>query len=180
MATSDIHTNCSKCEEKEDLYDCRSCSQTFCFEHLEDHRKIIRTQVNQLEDNLNSFRQKLNDQKNHSNNHPLVEKINQWKNHAFEMIELTAKDCIEKLMKYINKFFNEIEHQFNDLTTKLEESSTKNRLKEIYLNKLKKKLTELEELLNKSVNISIKEESTTFIDKISVITSVTKGNNERI
>src|ERR1700733_5904590 len=113
MATSTVKTQCYMCNEENDIYECKGCSETFCFNHLTYHREIINEEFNKIEDNCNSFRQRIIDEKNDPKNHPLVKKIDKWEMDSIEKIKQTANQCREKLINYKNEFINEIENKLN-------------------------------------------------------------------
>ena len=127
MATAKIQ--CSTCNEEKDTYICRGCSETFCFNHLTDHRDIINKQFNQIEDNCNSFRQIIIDQKNNS----LIEQIDQWENDSIEKIKQMANQCRNKLINYRNPLIIEIENKLNDLVKYIKEIRQENEFNEIDL-----------------------------------------------
>ncbi len=174
MAT--VKVQCSKCSEENDTYICRGCSKTFCFNHLTDHREIINKQFNKIEDDCNSFRQTVIDQKDNQKNRLLVEQIDKWEDDSIKKIKQTAEECRQILIKYTNTFIIEIENKLNDLTEQFKQIRKKNKFNEIDLNHLKEKLAKLTVELDKPSNISIKQGSTSFINKISVIISSHKGN----
>ncbi len=109
MATT--KTQCSICNEDKDIYECKGCSETFCFPHLTNHRDTINKQFNQMEDNCNSFRQILLDQKTDPKKRCLVEQVDQWEKDSIQKIKQTANECRQNLIKYTNEYIIEIERK---------------------------------------------------------------------
>jgi len=138
-----------------------------------DHREIINKQFNQIEDDYNSFRQTLYDQKNEPKIHLLVKEIEQWEEDSIMKIKQTAEECKQRLINYTNKYFIDIETK---LTNQIKEIRQKNKFNEIYLDKIKENLNKLKEELDKSSNISIKQVSSTFINEIVHVIPFNKGN----
>ena len=71
----------------------------------------------------------------------------------------------------VNKYTTEIENKWIELTEQLRESRREDEFNEIDLNQFKIKLEELAKELDQPSNISIQQDSTAFINKISVIVS---------
>jgi len=176
MAMANVKTHCSICNDEEDTYECKGCSQIFCYIHLSDHRENINKDFNQIEDDYNLFRQKLYDQKDDPEKYSLVKEIDQWKIDSINKIEQTAEECKQSLINYTNKYLIEIENKLNKLTNEIKEIRKKNKFNEIYLNETKENLNKLKEELDKSSNILIQQESSTFINKIFVIIPFNQGN----
>jgi outer membrane murein-binding lipoprotein Lpp len=175
MATSNITSHCSMCNE-EITFMCRGCLKDFCFDHLTEHRQTLKTQFHQIENDYNQFRQTLIDQKNDSNKRSLIQQINKWEEESRNKIKQIADQCRQKLINYTNKFIIKIENKL-DNTIKLQTSiREKNEFSEIHLEELKQKLNKLKEELDKPTNISIQQESTSFINQISVILPFDEGN----
>jgi hypothetical protein len=84
-------------------------------------------------------------------------------------IRQTADEARELLLKHADEHINKVEIKLIKLTGKLKEIREENDFNEIDLNELKQKLKELEEELSKQSNISIQQDSSSFIKKISVI-----------
>jgi len=180
MATATAKGQCSKCIEKNKTYICKECSKTFCFNHLNDHWEIFNEQFNKIEDDCSSFQQTLIDRKDNPKNRPLVEQIDKWEEDSIKKIKQTADECRKRLINYTNTFIIEIENKLNDLTGQFKQIRKENKCNEIDLNQLKDKLIKLTEELDKPPNVSIKQESASFINKISVIISPHKGNKNHI
>jgi predicted nuclease with TOPRIM domain len=98
----------------------------------------------------------------------LIEQIHQWKRQSIDRIETTAKEAERLLLKPLHEHINQIEIQLKNFTEQLQKIREENDFNEIILSQLKKKLKELEEQLNKPSNISIQQDSSSFIKRISV------------
>ncbi|CAF4451916.1 unnamed protein product, partial [Adineta steineri] len=97
--------------------------------------------------------------------------IDQWERRSIELIQQKAQDCRENLVKSSQTYVNNIEKKFNDLCEQIKQIHAENEFNEINLNDLRNQLNEITEELNNSSNISIKQESQSFINEISIISS---------
>jgi chromosome segregation ATPase len=180
MATANTKEKCSMCNERMDLFDCRGCNNSFCFSHLLEHRENVKQEFHQIEDNYNSFQQTIIDQKNHPNQHLLIEKINQWENISFEKIKKTAEQCRKELTDYLNKFLTVVTDKSKDLFEELQQINKADKFSEIHLNELKEKLNKLKEELENLKHVSIEEENkSSFIRKllVNIPIPIDLGNN---
>ena len=131
-------------------------------------------QLDEIEDERNVFRQTLSEQIINPEKHILFKEINQWEDKSILKIKQTANDARESLLKYTNEHIQKIEIEFKKLTEQMKEIRDENDFNEINLNELKIKLNQLEKQLNQPENIKINEDSSTFINKISVTISSSK------
>ena len=90
-----------------------------------------------------------------------IKLINQWKTDSIEKIKQMVEEYRQNLTNYTNKYMNELQNELN----------------EIDLSRCKRELNKLEEELSKLSDISIKQESTVFINKIHVIIPHDTSNN---
>jgi hypothetical protein len=176
MATSNIETHCSMCNEETSTYICRGCLKDFCFDHLTEHRETLKTQFHQIENDYNQFRQTFIDQKNDPNIRLLIQQINKWEEESKNKIKQTADQCRQILINYTNKIIIKIENKLDNTIKQQTTTGGKNEFNEIHLEELKQKLNKLKEELDKPTNVSIQQESTSFINQISVIIPFDEGN----
>ena len=175
MATAIDKTQCSVCKTETSVFLCQECSQNFCWTHLNKHRQSLGEQLDQIETDHNEFRQKLIDKKTNAENHSSIQQIDQWGKDSIQIIKQTADQCREKLFSDINKFYSDLENELNDLAEQIKHVREENEFNEIDLNHLKQKLTKLQ-APNKFLTVSIKQESTSFVNKIFLNITFYKGN----
>lgn len=167
MSTGTNH--CLNCSESDDVYECKGCLQIYCYSHLTNHREEIEGNFNKLQDNSNLFRQNIYDEKNQINDCLLIQEINKWENESIEKIQLTASKYRDKIIHYINKYIIHIENNLNHLFEQSKQIRKENKMNEILLNQSIQKLEYLKKELDKPFQIFIKQESTSFINKIDII-----------
>jgi chromosome segregation ATPase len=173
MATKNIKSHCSICNDEQDTYECKGCLTIFCFNHLTHHREMINQEFIQIEHQLNSFRQKLDDQKENPNHYSLIRQINQWENESINRIKQTAQQCRDEINKYLIK----IENKFNELTQKTKEIRKQNKINEINSKQIQEKLNKLNKEFEKPKNVSIEQKSSTFIHQIFVRINESEKNS---
>jgi DNA repair exonuclease SbcCD ATPase subunit len=169
MATATGKARCITCGKERIAYKCEGCLEYFCVIHLPEHHQIHGKELEEIENQRNIFREILIEQKTNPEKHSLIEQIHQWKRQSIDRIETTAKEAERLLLKPLHEHINQIEIQLKDFTEQLQKIREENDFNEIILSQLKKKLKELEEQLNKPSNISIQQDSSSFIKRISVV-----------
>jgi phosphomevalonate kinase len=134
---------------------------------------MINQEFTQIEHQLNSFRQKLDDQKENPNHYSLIRQINQWENESINKIKQTAQQCRDEINKYLIK----IENKFNELTQKTKEIGKQNKINEINSKQIQEKFNKLNKEFEKPKNVSIEQKSSTFIHQIFVRIKESKKNS---
>ncbi|CAF4288159.1 unnamed protein product, partial [Adineta steineri] len=168
MATAKNKTLCFKCNEDKITYPCEGCSQRFCLVDLTEHRQILTSELHYITNEYNEFKQTMNEQKQ---NDLLIEQINQWEIESIEKVQQKAQECREILIKSTQTCINDIETKFNNLREQIKQMQKQNEFNEIDLNYLRNQLIETTQEFNNLSKISIKKESQSFIDDISIILS---------
>ncbi|CAF0952792.1 unnamed protein product [Adineta steineri] len=176
MAMANNKTQCFKCSKDKITYPCRGCSNEFCLTHLNEHQQILSEELNHIINDYDEFKQKINEQKQNPYNPSFIEQINQWETDSIEKIQQKAKDCREDVIKSSQTFINDVEIKFKDLTEQIKQIHEENEFNEMNLNYLKNQLLEITEELKKPSNISIRQNSKSFIPEISVILPKSKFN----
>jgi len=177
MATTNGKARCVTCTKEKGAVRCEGCHQIFCRTHLTEHCQQLSQQLDELEVNRDLFRQTLNEQINDPQKHFLIKQINKWEYDSIEKIQQTAKECRQILLEHTTEHFNTIEINLTKLTDQLRKIRQENDFNEIDIERLQKKLTQLSEQLNNPSNVSIQQDSKSFINKISVVISSGKCVN---
>ncbi|CAF1274721.1 unnamed protein product [Adineta steineri] len=171
MAVANNKTHCFTCNKEKITYPCRGCSKEFCLTHLTEHQQMLNEELNHIINDYDEFKQKINQQRQNPQNHSLIKQIDQWERKSIELIQQKAQEYREILVKSSQTCVNDIEKKFNDLCEQIKQIHAENEFNEINLNDLRNQLNEITEELNNSSNISIQQESQSFIDEISIISS---------
>lgn len=176
MATSSATTKCSVCNEEKITYACSGCSRYFCLDDLVEHRESLKLEFHKVEDQRNQFMETLNDYKNKTNNHRLINEINQWEKTSIDKIRQTANEQRQLLQQSIRGHTQTIEVKLNTFTEDMQKIMKKKDFHETMLNKLQTQLEDLKKQINQPAHIQIKEDlSTIYIKKLSITITQTQG-----
>ena len=156
-------TSCTACKESQATDICHGCSQHFCADHLPEHRTTLSQQFHR---EYNEYRQNISDQKIDPTKHRLIKEIDQWEIDSIEKIKEVAQQCREKWIKYLNRCLTNTEKKLDALAQQINEMD---------LHRLKQRLQNLQDGLYRTTNVPLKQESTSFINKIFVLSSIEKG-----
>ncbi|CAF1529755.1 unnamed protein product, partial [Adineta steineri] len=172
MAMANKKTQCFSCNKEKITYPCEGCSKKFCLTHLTEHQQILNEELNHIINDYDEFKQRINQQKQNPQNHSLIKQINQWETNSIEIIQQRAQNCREIVIKYSRRFIIDIEKKFKDLSEQIKQIHDENEFNEIDLNYLRNQLKEITEELTNSSNISIQQDSQSFINEISIISTI--------
>jgi hypothetical protein len=168
MATTTGKTRCIICTKEKATIKCGGCREDFCYKHWEPHRQELNKQLDEIEVNRDLFRQSLTQQTKQPNNHILIQQIDQWKQKSIRIIEQVAEETKKTVLKTTNENIHQMEQRLNKLTTQLRQCRKDDDVNEISLLQFQEELERLTKELTKPRNISIREDSTSFINKIYV------------
>lgn len=169
-----IHSQCHVCKDEKDLYECKGCSDIFCFNHLSEHRETLNQTFHQIQDSCNEFRQTLIDHKANPNQRQLIQQLYQWRDNAIEKINQTTEQCEQLLIRHTDISIRYIENELKKLAQTMQETKSKMKIDEKDLNEMKDKLTKLQKELDQPENVLLRQGSTSFIAQISVIVPTCK------
>jgi uncharacterized phage infection (PIP) family protein YhgE len=178
MATATGRTHCVTCGKERVTYPCEGCSQNFCLNHLADHRQALGKHLDEVEDRRNLFRETLTKLKTNRQEHPLIQQINKWERDSMKKIRQTAEEARELVVQHTTEHIDKVEDKLAKLTEQLKETRQENDFNEIHLKQLEERLTQLEGELTKPPNISIREDSSSFVSKISVVINSSKYTHQ--
>ena len=168
MATAINNARCATCAKDKSIVRCEGCLQSFCLNHLLEHRQQLTKQLDEIQMTRDLFRQTLIEHINNSHDHLLINEINRWQQDSIDLITKTAEEARQKVHKYLNRYSSEMEKKLNELTEQLRESRKENDFMERDLQQWNQQLTQMSEELVKPSNIKVKQSSTPLITKINV------------
>ncbi|CAF1457684.1 unnamed protein product [Adineta steineri] len=171
MAMAKNKTQCFTCHKDKITYPCKGCSKEFCLIHLTEHQQNLNEELNHTINDYDEFKQKINEQKQNPQNDLLIEQIDQWERQSIEIIQQKAQECRKIVIEYSQTFINDIENKFNNLSEQIKQIHQENEFNEIDLNYLRNQLIKITQEFNNPSNVSIKENSQSFIKEISIISS---------
>jgi DNA repair exonuclease SbcCD ATPase subunit len=170
MATPNAKAQCFNCKKETRTFNCDGCSKNFCRICLPEHLQELDIGLEQLENDHDQFRGRLDNQKKNLNECSPIKEIDQWEKESINKIIQTAKECREIVINRTNnKYFIEIEKKLNDIAKELEEFRRKHQFNEIDLKHLTQKLNKLKEEFTNLSNIKIQQDSSALVQKISIV-----------
>lgn len=179
MTSASNRMICFICNKQKLTYPCQGCSNIFCFDHLTQHRTDPNQQLDQIQNDHDQFRQKINDQKVNPTEHGLVRQINRWEKESINKIKQMAKECKQEWINYSNQFFLHLENKLNNFTEQIKAIQRENEVNEIDLNHLRQKFEKLQKELDQPREIFIRQQPTPFINRISLpFSSIEKGHSK--
>ena len=169
-ATETSRNYCFICEKEKSTYTCDGCSKRFCKQHIKDHENKLELELNQIENERNIFRQTLSEEIKQSNEHDLIQQINQWEQLSMNKIQQTAEENRQLILKQMNEHFENIEIGLTLLTNQIKEIRRESDFNELNLIDLRNKLERLQKKLINPSNISVRggNSSSSFINNIYV------------
>jgi hypothetical protein len=168
MATATWKTRCIICNKKKSTLKCGGCLRNFCYNHWDIHRQKLNKQLDEIEMNRDMFRQSLTRHIRQPNENTLIQQIDQWEQNSIKKIQETAEEARQVALKNINEYIHQIEIKLNKLTDQLRESRHEDDFNEIDLRQFQEKIHKLIRELAKLSTVSIRQGSTSFINKIYV------------
>jgi uncharacterized protein (DUF3084 family) len=97
--------------------------------------------------------------------------IDKWERDSIKKIRQTAEEARQELFKYTDGHIRQIEIELNILTDQVRESREENDFVETDLQRWKQELTHLTNQLAQPSNITIGQDSTPLVTKISINSS---------
>ncbi|CAF1527053.1 unnamed protein product, partial [Adineta steineri] len=150
---------------------CGGCPENFCSQDLPKHHQEHVLELEKIVTDCDAFQQTISEQQQDLNHRPLIQQVNEWERDSITKIKQTAEDCRQTLIKPTGDNIAEIKKKLNQFIADLRKMRDDGDFNEIHLNNLRMLLKELEKELEQPLNVSILEEPTSFINKISIITN---------
>jgi hypothetical protein len=168
MATATVKNRCVICDKEKASFKCEGCSQTFCYNHVTDHRQELSKQLDEIEVIRDLFRQTLVEQITEPRKHPLIQQIDTWERDSIDKIRRTADEARQLLFKHTTNHISNIEVKLTKLTDQLRENRQENDFVETDLNHWKDELTRLTKELDEIPNVSIRRDTIPLVTNILV------------
>lgn len=180
MATGSSRRTCAICNKSKIAYICQGCSQYFCRDDLPKHQEILDQQFKAIQNDQDQFQRDLEEQRTDPTKHSLMEQIDQWEKDSIEKIKQTAQLCRDKWTRYHDQILEKTKTKSDGLAQRIAEINQDTQFTEIELNQLKEELVILKEEFHRPSNFALKQQSTSFINKISLFKSFSIGKyNEK-
>ena len=160
-------SHCAICGKERRTVLCDGCLQTFCYNHLNDHRQELSKQLDEVEVTRDLFRQSLTEQTSQPRKHTLMKEIDEWERDSIKKIQDTAEEARQQLFHHITGHIQDIETRLSELTDQLRTSRQDNDFIETDLHQWKEELQRLKEELSKPPNITLRRNTIPLVTKSS-------------
>jgi chromosome segregation ATPase len=176
MASASVKARCGTCGKEKATLKCGGCSQDFCYKHLGDHRQELSKELDDVEVMRDLFRQTVNEQKFDPEKHSIMQQIDNWECDSIQKIHHTAEEARQLFRQHISAHFTQLESKLNKVTDQLRQSREEEDFFESDIRQWNEELTQLTEKLSKLSDITLRQDQTPLITKISVTVSSNRGN----
>lgn len=110
---------CSKCEKGAGSFSCDGCQQSFCLKHVAEHRQELIIQMDNIEQEHDSFHDHLLNQTEKQNEHRLFNQIDRWEKESIEKIQQIANESRIALKNMLDSIINYGQKTLNKVSLKL-------------------------------------------------------------
>jgi ribosome recycling factor len=133
-----------------------------------EHRQELCKQLDEVEVTRDLFRQTLTEQTSQTQQHPLMQQIDNWERESIDKIQKAANDARQLLVDHTTGHITIIESQLNKLTDELRKSREEDDFFETDLSRWKREIARLTEALQKPSTVRVRQNSTSLVTKIVV------------
>lgn len=143
---------CSKCMKTDGSISCDGCQKHFCRQHLSEHHKEILKQVDQINDECETFRQKLPEENDPS---PLLTAIDEWEQESIEKIQSTAENARADVEKYAQQTLINLNAAVSRITGSIKANRDSTAMAEVNMKRWSEQLEGLQELMKQPFPVGL-------------------------
>ena len=96
-------TRCVTCNKENAIMKCEGCAQSFCYNHMLNHRQELHNQLDEIEVTRDLFKQTLTEQTNDPQKYSLIQQIDKWERDSIRTIQRTAEEERQKILKHTSE-----------------------------------------------------------------------------
>ncbi|CAF2116439.1 unnamed protein product [Rotaria magnacalcarata] len=170
MASSTVEKmHCAPCGKLTGILTCRGCTKDFCTRHVIEHRQTLGKQMDEVIQQHDQLRQKLNEYTADPGVHPLMIKVDEWERESIDKIHQAANAVRQQLSNRI-RHMNEETDDLKLLSQELTKTRQEDNFVETDLTTWIEKLEQLHKDLNAPHTIKILQDDNekSFISKITI------------
>lgn len=149
---------CIRCDKGKAIATCAGCNRWFCTNHWNEHRQDLTIQLEHIGQERDIFQRDLSVE---NENHPLMNKINEWEQRSIEVIRTMADKARQDLLESIIQRKTQLKVSLNEIMKDIETSKTTDDYTEIEVNKWNEQLKQLREYFEQPATIDIIEHDQT-------------------
>jgi hypothetical protein len=166
---------CSKCGQDRSPTICSGCEQQFCFKHIDEHRKQLLEQINQIDQEYNTLKQNLDGNRKHG---PLLAEIDRWEKKSIEAIQSTAETARKDLQQLSEQSNNQLIDLGKQLTRQTHLARENKNVTEKDLNQLQQQFEDFRKELDKLIDIELLKDDAASLRLIKIRSSGTKEQSK--
>ncbi|CAF1071829.1 unnamed protein product [Adineta steineri] len=167
-ATESTKILCIICNKGKGIFKCEGCSQIFCPKHSIDHRNELSKQLEEITVTHDLIQQTLVQQTEDPQQHPLIQKVDQWEKESIVKIRQLADKVKNDLCTYTTEHTTLIKHKLKQISIELRQSGEDSDFSEIDLQRWTQKLEELRQEFLSPSTITLRENFTPYITSIYI------------
>ncbi len=164
--TANVGSHCIKCDKQNGVAKCVGCLQDFCQNDFGNHRQELHKQLDEIENGCGLIQKSLDEKTQGSEQHQLIEEIDQWEQNSINKIKQTAEKTRQIFLNYTFRYLSELELKLKNLIDQLKQSRQENDFVEKNLNEWNKQLIQLKEELTQPGAFKLDYDSPALITKI--------------
>lgn len=157
---------CVKCKNLGPLFTCNGCQQTFCNEHISEHRDELSDKMTNINKEYRYFEEDLN--KNNLIQSYLTH-INQWEHESINKIQRTAEIARNDLLKISEQLKNRLKISLEKIHSDIQTNENLNNYTEINLNQWTEQLKQLHHTYQTSFTNNLIDDNHSSIRLIKII-----------
>jgi len=156
---------CVTCSKSGGIMTCNGCERTFCGKHVIEHRQELANQLDGIMQEHDLLQQELG---RSSDEHFLLQKINQWEKESTTKIQIAAETARVDLREMIEKSKKQFSKACNDIAVILRNSREADDFSENDLSRWMQQLEELKLEITSSSSIQLIEDERSAIHLITI------------
>ena len=161
---------CFACKKAAGILKCQGCKNDFCYRHVAEHRQELGKQMEALTTDHNQLQHIITEQETQPNSHPLMKRIDEWKQQSIEKINDAAEKIRQDLLTILQARRSEVSNNLVHLTEELIHAREEDDYVETNLKEWVDKLEKLKADLNacQTIDFNQKYDGNTLIPKIFI------------
>jgi hypothetical protein len=157
---------CIKCKNFGHLSTCNGCQQSFCNEHLTEHREELSHKMASIDKEYRHFEENLNENDLIQSYLP---RIDQWEHESINKIKKTAEIARNDLLKIFNRMKNQLKSTLDKTYSDIQTNRKLQNYTEINLNQWMEQLKQLRHIYTTSLTDDIIDDNQSSIQLIKII-----------
>ncbi|CAF2915671.1 unnamed protein product [Rotaria sp. Silwood2] len=157
---------CIKCKKFGQIFTCYGCQQSFCDEHINEHREELSHKMNDINKDYYHFEESLN---NNEIIQTYLSRIDLWERESIKKIQETSELARNDLLKVFDRMKNQLKSTCDKINYDIKSNQESKNYSEINLNQWMKQLEQLRHIYKTSFTDDIIDDQQSSIRLIKII-----------